>query len=227
MLKMKLTAFIGAAVLLVGVLTTPLIAGSIGIGVTGEAILLETEGKETLKSNSVVSTAKEDGNALIASAYLQYTFGDDGFVIGVERMPGSATLGHKAKVQNDKLEGNETDTDNFVEQIAKAKVDNITSVYIETPSFGGMFAKVAYTEADLTTQETLGTGSQYGDGVINGYTVGLGFRGTADNGLHMKISGEYTDYSNISLTSTNTDVASTISGDVVSYGLKVSIGMNF
>ena len=41
MIKNKITALVGAVAIFLGALATPLMAGSIGIGVVGSAVLIE------------------------------------------------------------------------------------------------------------------------------------------------------------------------------------------
>jgi len=225
MRKNKFTALVGAGAILLGTLTTPLMAGSFGIGVAGLGLLGETDGTETLKTTSVKTSKRGvNGTGTVAAGYIQYTFGENGFVVGLEKIPGSATLGSNTVTVTDKLtDGSGT----AVTQHAEAKIDNHRGAYIESPSLGGLYLKVGYSEVDLTTQESLGTGSAYGDDTMSGTTVGVGFRGTHDSGIHLKFAVERTDYDSVKLTSTGSDVASKIDADLTTYGARLSIGYNF
>ena len=73
----------------------------------------------------------------------------------------------------------------------------------------------------------LGTGAAYGDKTINATTVGGGFKGTHESGISIKIMYEYTDYDNISLESTGSDAATTVTADADSQAIKLSVGYNF
>ena len=88
-----------------------------------------------------------------------------------------------------------------------------------------------YSEVDLTTQESLGTGAAYPDATMDGTTIGVGFRGTSESGIHVKFAVERTDYGSVSLTSSAAaspdNATSTINADVETYGARLSIGYNF
>jgi len=226
MRKIKLAAVLGAGAIFIGAFTTPLMAGSFGIGVSGLGILAETDGTETLKSSSVKTTKKGvNGVGAVAAGYLQYTFGDNGFVFGLEKIPGSATLGSNS-VSKTQLTGTAEATTG-VTQTAKAKISNHVGAYIETPSFGGLYLKAGYSEVDLTTQESLGTGAAYPDATMDGTTIGIGFRGTSESGIHVKFAVERTDFGSVTLKSTGSDAVTTINADVETYGARLSIGYNF
>ena len=80
------------------------------------------------------------------------------------------------------------------------------------------------------TEENLGTGSSYGNADINGTTIGAGFRGTSESGIHMKITGEMTNYDTINLNGVSGDgsgTENTIKVDADTYAVKFSLGYNF
>ena len=226
-MKKKLAAIVGASGLLLSAMSAPLSAGSFGIGLLGKGIVAETDGSETLKQSDNVTNHTESETAFAPSGYIQYTFGDDGFVIGVERIPGEASLGSGKNVRGDWIEDSTSGTALQRKQVAEADLSNHTSIYLETPSFGGFFLKAAAVNVDLTTTESLGTGASYGDENINGVTLGVGIRGTADNGIHVKVMYEYTNYDEVTLKSTGSDAVSTIKGDPSTSGLTVGIGYNY
>ena len=62
-------------------------------------------------------------------------------------------------------------------------------------------------------------------------TYGFGFRGTAENGVHAKLTAEYTDWDAINLTSSAAaspdNGTSKINADLETYAVKLSIGYNF
>ena len=91
----------------------------------------------------------------------------------------------------------------------------------------GLFAKAAISEVTVETNETLGTGASYGNQDINGRTIGFGFKKTNDSGISLKLEYNYTDYDDISLSSTGSDAATTITADADRQDVKFSIGYNF
>lgn len=231
MSKLKFSALLGAAAILLGAMTGPLMAGGLGIGIQGAIVGVETTGSETLKSNSTVSTAEEGAIGAVPSGFVQWTFGDDGFVIGVEKIPGSLQLGHKERVGPDLTSANdpnERTTDTVkVTNIAKANIQEHYGVYLETPSLGGVFLKVGYQEATINTDENLQTGASYDDETVTGYSYGLGFRGVSENGLLLKLQAEYIDFDDVSFQSKGSDAVTTIKAEPEAYALKISLGYNF
>ena len=145
MFKIKFTAILGSVAILFSSLTTPLMAGSLGIGITGIGAHLETTGTETLKTTSVKTSAQEDEQAAAVAGYVQYRFGDNGFVIGIDYMPGETSLGSSTTTKVDKLKSGDV----TVVQSAKAVLTNHVTPYIETPALGpmGLFFKVGYAHA--------------------------------------------------------------------------------
>ena len=224
----KLYAVLGASAIFLNVLAAPLMAGGFGAGVGLLGISAKTEGTETLKSNSTKSMKEAQGEGVAVSGYIQYMTGEnkDGFVIGLEKIPGKAELGSTLKTRTDWVTGNTTVADN-VEQNISAKIEDHIGLYIESPSLGGIFLRVGISQVDLVTDETLGTGSSYGNETLDGTSIGLGFRGTSEAGLHVKFIAEYTEYDEVTLTSTGSDVASTIVGDIETAGARLSIGYQF
>lgn len=225
MFKIKFTAILGSVAILFSSLTTPLMAGSLGIGITGIGAHLETTGTETLKTTSVKTSAQEDEQAAAVAGYVQYRFGDNGFVIGIDYMPGETSLGSSTTTKVDKLKSGDV----TVVQSAKAVLTNHVTPYIETPALGpmGLFFKVGYAHAEIITEENLGTGSTYGNEDIFGPLVGFGFKGGSDQGIQLKFLFDYTDYDDASFVSGGTDVSSIIDAQSEVYAARFSVGYNF
>tara|TARA_B100000029_G_scaffold139689_1_gene134815 strand:+ start:629 stop:1348 length:720 start_codon:yes stop_codon:yes gene_type:complete len=237
--KNKITALVGAVALFLGALATPLMAGSLGVGVVGSAALIEADGTETLKTTSVET--KGDASALggLASGYAQYRFGDNGLVFGINWSPGKAQIGDVTASRNDAgttyCAGTvpRASCDAKVENRAKASVENFVSGYVETPGFTplGLYLLYSYNELEVKTEEKLGTGASYPDETINGHGWGIGIKGTADTGLSFKLAYEVIDWDTINLTSTaaaSPDTATnTIKANVDTEMVRMSIGYNF
>ena len=237
MFKMKIAALAGALGLILSVLATPLMAMSFGIGVSGAGAYLEATGKETLKPDGATGVSDVTNHNLsniffMPSVYVQVTIGEEkfgdknGFVLGIEHLPGSHQIGSKTTNKTDKLEIDSTTTGS---NHAEAELSNHSTIYIESPGFTGLglFLKAGYTEVTVQTNESLMTGSEYGDQTINATTLGGGFKGTHESGISLKLVYEYTDYDNISIASTGSDVASTVTADADTQAVKLSLGYNF
>ena len=225
MFKRNLAALLGALGILASALTTPLMAGSIGIGVSGASGVAGTEGSETLKTTSVVVNAERWNNVTIPSMYAQYTFGG-GYVIGLDYVPTSAELGAESVTKNDLQSGDSTTS---VTQKAQAELKNHVMLYAESPAMTalGLYVKAGYSQVTVETNESLGSGAAYGNADVSGVTLGLGSRHQFDNGTLVKLEALGTHYDDISLASTGSDAATTIKAETEVYQIKLSLGYNF
>ena len=224
-IKLVLATLSGAVGILLIALTTSVLAGGWGIGVTGNQAYFSTTGTETLKTNSTKTTGTVDNDVMVPSVYMEYT-GDAGWVIGLDYVPGNATLGAKTTTRTDKL----TDgTGSTVTQKAEADVSDHWTVYAETPAWTalGLYLKAGYTEVTVETNENLGTGAAYGNADVSASVVGLGMKRSFGNNALIKLEGTYTDYDSISLSSTGSDVATTIVAEPEAYAVRLSLGYSF
>jgi hypothetical protein len=229
MKKLNLKTLVGT--LVIGALSaTSSMAGNFGVGVTAKGAYLETTGTETLKTTSVKSSATENAEALIPSGFVQYTFGDNGFVLGFDYVAGEANLGGATNSVQVIPDANTTATSVTVTQDASAQLRDHWTIYAETPAYTplGLYAKIGYSEVTVETTETLGTGATYGNADVEGTTFGLGMR-SGGQGLMIKVEASYTDYDAIALTSSadSAGATNTINADSEMWGAALSVGYNF
>ena len=82
-------------------------------------------------------------------------------------------------------------------------------------------------EADVTTTESLQTGSTYGNLGIDGVMYGIGIQQQMDNGIFFRFEANHTDLDGGKLTSqTNTDNVIELN-DITGDSAKFSIGKSF
>jgi len=227
MKKLKMTSLLSALILVVSTTMSPVLAGSVGIGASIQAGAVDLSGEETLATTGIKSGAEQIHGFGSASGYVQYMFGENGFVFGYERTPGKVELGEKIR-ENKSAGGGTGEGTNT--NTAKAHLSGHSAMYIESPALGGFFVKAAQNSLTMITEENLETGSSYGNQDINGLTLGAGFRGTSESGIHMKITGEVTNYDTINLTGVSGDgsgTENTIKVDADTYAVKFSLGYNF
>ena len=221
----KLLIVLFASLMLTGVSY----AGSFGIGVSGSLAKVAAEGTETTTAGTVaggsadkhsISVSEQSG---IASVFVDYQF-DNGFVIGISHVPGSADVSDKTHSRSETAQGvSGTDASGAVVRTAKAEVENFDTIYVEMP-LGNFFAKLGYAQLDVNTQENAITGSgTYGNATLDGVTVGAGVNGNFGD-FFTKTSVEYTDFEDLGLTSTTSNKI-TADLDVVEF--KISLGKRF
>ena len=194
------------------------------IGVAAGFTNVSADGTETIKDSSKKSNTEASDQAVIPSIFAELAM-DNGFGLGIEHVPGSADINSTTRSRADDDE--ETAGGNK----ASAEIDGLTSIYLIKSFESGFFVKAGRTSTTVNTKEVLGTGSTYKNADINGTVVGLGMHKTNDSGLFYRVSGEYTDYSTINLTSGVADAVSgtrnTIEADVDTMAIKFSIGKAF
>ena len=220
-LKITLIALVSSILMVL-----PSNAKEIRVGVAAAYTHVAADGTETLKDSAVKSNTEASENAVIPSLFIELAM-DNGFGIGVEHVPGSADINSATRSRNnDNLGTNDSGTNK-----ASAEIDGLTSLYIIKSFESGLFFKAGQTSTTVNTNEVLSTGSKYKNVDIDGTVLGIGFGTTTDSGLFYRVSGEYTDYDDISLTSQTADAdtgaTNKINATVDTTAFKVAIGKAF
>ena len=171
------------------------------LGLSASYINVNADGTETMKDSSKKNSTEASETGVIASIFGELST-DGGFGLGVEYVPGSADINSATRTRSNDDE--ETSGDNK----ASAEIDGLTSVYLIKTFESGVFVKLGTTSTTVNTTEVLKTGSKYGDVDIDGTVLGIGINRTTDSGMFFRVSGEYTDYDDISLTSQTADAVS-------------------
>jgi len=205
-------------------------AGSIAIGAAGTVAYVNTEATEKLKgeANNVQADERAELGA-VPSVFAQYTFGDDGFVIGIERNTHDVKLVNEVKDRFDALAASARYA---VTQTIDVAVTDYTTYYVETPGLGsdtgGIYLVAGMVQATIETNEKLGTGSSYPDIDVDGVKYGIGFKTGTAGGILFKIEGTYTEFDAISVNSTGSDTATTITSPGTEIGaVKLAVGYAF
>ena len=152
----------------------------------------ETEGGE--KNNG-----EADNMVVIPSIFAEYAV-SDAISIGLDYIPLKADVSDKAKKRSDtetSVTGTKTATTTSRTQSAQAELENHATLYVNYAVADGIFLKAGVAFVELNTDESLGTGSKYGNEDITGTVLGVG---TQDGNHRFELV--YTDYEDISLTST-------------------------
>jgi hypothetical protein len=194
------------------------------LGISASYIGVNADGTETMKDSSKKNSTEASETGVIASIFGEIST-DSGLGLGVEYVPGSADINSANRSRSDDDE--ETTGDNK----ASADIDGLTSVYIIKTFESGLFVKAGMTSTTVNTTEVLATGSKYGDVDIDGTVLGIGINRTTDSGMFFRVSGEYTDYDDISLTSQTADAVSgtknKIDASLDTTAFKLAIGKAF
>jgi len=196
------------------------------IGIAAGFTSVSADGTETLKDSAAKHTTEAEENTIIPSLFAELAM-DNGFGLGIEHVPGAADINSSARSKtNDKLGTNDSGTNK-----ASAEIDGLLSVYLIKSFDSGFFVKAGQSSTTVNTKEVLDTGSKYKNADIDGTLLGLGFHKASDTGLFFRVSGEYTDYDDIKLTSQTADAVSgttnKITASVDTVAFKLSVGKAF
>ena len=210
-------------------LTGSAYAGSIGVGVSGSLAQIEAAGTETTGAGTIsggaANTNSKDVNeiAIIGSIFLDYEF-DNGIVLGLSHVPGSADVSGKTHSRAETAQGvSGTDADGSVTRTADAEVENFNTLYVEYP-LGPYYAKFGWSQLDVNTKENAVTDSgTYGNTTLDGLTIGAGVNGSVGD-YFTKTSVEYTDFEDLKLNSTTDNK---IEADLDVLEFKIAVGKRF
>tara|TARA_B100000965_G_C19539502_1_gene734906 strand:- start:72 stop:713 length:642 start_codon:yes stop_codon:yes gene_type:complete len=186
----------------------------VNVGLSGSAGLFAASGKEeagkTHKGN-------EHGAAGWYSVFIEKTIGDR-VAIGVDYVPDALESETTESVRHDKTS---SATASAVENKIQIDFQDLTTVYLSVNLTDSMYAKVGYMKVDVITNESLGTGSTYGDTDLDGQSIGFGTNMTMDNGVFIRAEANYMTFdSSEGLTSGDNTVTLT-NLDGVSASLKI------
>ena len=176
----------------------------------------ETEGGE--KTNKSV-----ENKVVIPSIFAEYS-ASDVLSLGIDYIPLSADVSDKTHKRTDvetSVTGTTTAANTTRNQKAQAELEKHITLYANYSLDGTYYLKGGVAFVNVASDETLDTGSKYGDEEIFGGVIGLG----AQEG-NLRIEILYTDYEDISLTSSvaRTDVSpnNKIDADLDTLAFKLS-----
>jgi hypothetical protein len=227
-LKTLLAVLITSAVLVL-----PATAVEFRVGIAAALAAIETDGQETLKDSSGITTHKEAAQAVIPSAFFELSM-DNGLGIGYENVPGEADLSaserktvNVSEEQAAAVVGNDAGT-----QKASATVDGLNQLYLIKRFGSGLTLKYGQTSADVTTLESLASGSTYGNQSVDGTVMGIGWETSqSDNGFFMRTMYEVIDFDTVNLTGSQVGGTANsynkIKADVDAQLAKISVGKVF
>ena len=122
-----------------------------------------------------------------------------------------------------------TTSDTATAKTNKVQVDfdNLTTYYVMVNLTEGLYVRGGYLSVDVVTNESLGTGSTYGDTTMDGTVLGVGYNRTLDSGIFFRVEGNYMDLGSKSLTATNNSENTISLNDLIGASAKFSIGKSF
>ena len=189
-------------------------------GLTGSLTFIDATGSETEGGEKTNGSA--DNIVVVPSLFLEYGMGN--LSVGLDYIPLSADVSSKAKKRTDvetSVAGTVTSTSTTRNQSAQASLEDHITLYANYMLNESYFVKAGIGQVTLSSDESLATGAKYGNVDIDAYLIGLGY--ASGNG---RIELVYTDYDDISLTSSTARTGVTtnnkIEADLDTVSLKYS-----
>ena len=163
---------------------------------------------------------EEEGAALggYASVFAEVTLADR-LSIGVAYVP--------EDLETETVETKQTDGGSSVTNTIKASLEDMTTVYASILVTDNLYLKFGAVTLDLVTQESLGTGSAYGNTDLDGDTFGVGYNMEMDNGVFLRAEAMRTNLGGVSLTSTSNSDNKIVLSDVEGVNASIMIGKKF
>ena len=159
--------------------------------------------KETLSSDTGARAGNVASDTEIAavgygSIFFEKEFGM--FTVGVDYVP---TPFESDSVETRKMDQQTEASDavSSVENKVQVDLEDLYSVYVAMNITENSYVKAGVTSVDVITNESMGTGSAYGNTSLDGTLVGVGINNELDNGIFWRVEGVYMNFDGVSLTS--------------------------
>ena len=147
---------------------------------------------------------------------------ENGWVFGLDYIPVGAEFISTSKTQTN-ITSAVSATESKTQKVA-GDLDQHITFYVEKEVMSGIYLKGGVISVNVTSNESIGTGSSYGDDTIYGTTVAAGYKYDMDQ-MFIKAEVAYSDYETIKLSATNT--TNTAEGDIDAIIGKIAIGYKF
>lgn len=196
----------------------------VNVGVSGSAGIFAASAKEINPTTSkTTGTGTEYGSAAYGSVFVEGTIGDK-LIIGVDYLPTALETETAETAKSQKGTADAITTANNKIQV---DFEHLTTLYLGVMLSENLYVKAGVTTVDVITNENLGTGSTYGDTELDGSMIGVGYHNEMDNGMFLRLEGNYMSFNGASQTSGNNADRKIELNDLDGVTGKISIGKSF
>jgi len=174
------------------------------LGLTANGGVYDANGSETRTESSSTLSSKsrsEDLYLAYGSLFAEMHLNDN-LRLGVSYVPYALESETTESTQTSltAAQGGTGEADRS--QKVQVDLENLASLYISLYHDTGFFVKAGALQGDLVTNESLDSGSSYGNATLDGVIAGVGYEKDLDSGLFIRAEVSYVDYDDISLTAT-------------------------
>ena len=227
-----------AILILLGTFSISSAEVGINVGISGNTSVFQATGEETttdalarVPGNSANDVNSEDATAVVGytSYFIEKTLG---FLPGPL---GNLSLGYdyvsesmtSDQVENNRLDNNKDGSATVVENTVKVAFEDLTTVYLTANITDNLYAKYGWVDVDVTTKESLATGSEYPNTDLSGTTYGLGYNKTFGSSFFIRGEAMYMDMGGTTLTSTTNSENTVKVKDLTGATARFSVGKSF
>lgn len=196
-------------------------AAGINVGISGQMAVFHATGTET--ENAEISSDDATGVAGYASIFIEKELGP--ITLGLDYVPSSLSSETSETKVND-IKGKDDGASTLQTNKVQVDFDDLTTLYVALNTPMGFYVKAGVVQVDVTTNETLGTGSTYANTDMDGTMVGVGFTNSFDNGTFLRVEGTMMDFGSASVTASNTDNKVELK-ELEGGSAKISLGKSF
>ncbi|MDA7733095.1 hypothetical protein N8841_01260 [Candidatus Pelagibacter sp.] len=233
----KLASILAATILSVSVSSVN--AEMLSFGISANGGILDATGKETFNSKTRTKS-DEIGMAYVsgfAELHLPIAVGPGNIRVGLSYVPyaleSEATSSARAEGESHSDLGDSVINPKAAfNQKVQVDIEDLRSMYLSY-HLDMFFLKAGYMEADLITNEVLGSGSAYGNAKLEGTFMAIGFDKPLTNsrlpdGMFIRGEVSASEFDSISLTSTGSDNTNVIDiSGIDGTNVAFSVGRSF
>ena len=194
----------------------------VNVGISGQLGVFEASATET---EDTEKSSKDDAMAVFGygSIFIEKTLGQY-LTIGIDYVPSALESETVTENRTDLLAAADGAAGNVTQNV-QVDFEDLTTYYVNLNLNENFYLKAGIAKVDVITNETLGTGSTYGNADLDGTVFGAGYNKNFDNGLFVRVEGTYQEFDGVTIsgsgdTSVTADEISGVSG-------KLSIGKSF
>ena len=223
---------IGLACVLIYMMPANAVTKSIGITLVDSTI--DSRVTDDIDSNGTIDTTKDITNDIgYGSIFFEVTnegSGPGSLTFGLDVVPGSTEMDARSTTQQStKAKGAGAAPQTSGTNKGTVDLDRHITVYLQpgvTLDNGvTLFGTIGYVNADVEAGVTsISSTNKTEDKSLNGFKFGAGLKKVFGNTLFIKASYNYTDYDDISVTTSNN---TKVTADIDNTALEISIGKQF
>ena len=200
----------------------------VNVGVSGNAGLFAASASEQFSTTDDTQTNQngtEHGSAGWASIFVEKSIGER-LMLGIDYVPAALETDTTETAKSDKRT---VRSDAITASTNKIQIDfeDLTTVYLGAMLTENFYLKAGVMHVDVITNESLGTGSAYGNVELDGTMFGMGYHASNDNGTFFRFEGNYLQFDGNTVTSSTDSEKSIKLKNLDGVSGKISFGKTF